>query len=106
MRSKLENSVPILKYLLANGADPNIHKTGCNTPLLQAVVFGIKDAVESLLEHGADVHHVGPDGLTALHISCMTQSEEKFIFIRVGLMKCFIGVQLRNECLFFWVHGE
>ena len=90
MRSKIKNSVPILKYLLNNGADPNIHKTGCNTPLLQAVVFGIKDAVESLLEHGAEVHHVGPDGLTALHISCMTQSEEKLKLIWVWLVKEFI----------------
>ena len=76
IRRKVENSVPIIKYLLACGANPNIFDRQRNTPLLQAALFGIKDAVESLLEHGADVRHVGPDGLTALHISCMTQSEK------------------------------
>ena len=77
--TKLENSVPIIKYLLACGANPNIFDRQRNTPLLQAALFGNKNAVESLLEHGADVHHVGPNGLTALHITCKTRSEENFI---------------------------
>ena len=75
---KLEKSVPILKYLLACGANPNIFDRQRNTPLLQAALIGNKNAVESLLEQGADVHHVGQNGLTALHLSCKTQSEENF----------------------------
>ena len=72
-RQKL--SLPILRFLLANGADPNLNCRLTNSPLLRAVSLDSKDAVQCLLQCNADVNHIGPEGITALHQCCMNQCE-------------------------------
>ena len=68
VNSKLTRALPILRFLLENGADPNKCGRDATSPLLQAVKFDCSDAVQILLEYNADVNHRGPDGMTALHL--------------------------------------
>lgn len=73
--------VPLMKYLLANGADPNRGMSNNTTPLMVVAGLGYLDvqdrtqqqwasaleAVKLLVELGADVNAVGDNGFTALH---------------------------------------
>ena len=70
---KVEEALPILRFLLASGAKPNMCEEGTTSPLLKAVALNWKDAVECLLEYNADVNHIGPSGKTALNFCCENQ---------------------------------
>ena len=56
----------LIKLLLAANADPDAADTFGNTPLLAACQGGSRDAVEALVDHGADVNQSidGPGGTT------------------------------------------
>lgn len=53
-----QQQVPVAKFLLEHGANPNIHYPACNsgTPLDLAAGQGNVEAARLLLEHGADVN--------------------------------------------------
>lgn len=60
----------ILKYLLENGANPNIKSGEHNLPAFQgAALMNNIEAVKLLIEHGADVKQIDTDGNTAIHYS-------------------------------------
>jgi len=66
-------SVPITKFLLENGADPNLQtteaygsmKSGC-TPLMIAAYYGLPDFAELLLKRGAKTNVTDDTGTTAI----------------------------------------
>ena len=61
------NHPEILRMLLDEGADANIQSTGDGaTALMLAAGRGLSDAVELLLQAGADVNRSAKDGETAL----------------------------------------
>lgn len=66
-------SVPITKYLLQAGADPNSAKKsrfGGSKPLHIAAVSGNEAIMQLLLDAGADIMGTGKVGKTALHSLC------------------------------------
>jgi ankyrin repeat protein len=65
-----EESVDILKLLVAHGADLETVRKGVGfTPLMQAANNLKPDVVAFLLEHDVDLHKRTPDGRTALDIA-------------------------------------
>jgi ankyrin repeat protein len=81
LRASFCADLPVMKLLLARGADPNI-ATGDNTTALMALSgvgyadgftrdFGTEkeslEAMQILIDRGADVNAVNSDGVTALH---------------------------------------
>ncbi len=63
----------VARFLLENGADPNIPTAGVygtvrtgSTPLIVAAYYGYAPAVRLLLEHGADPGKANDYGFTAL----------------------------------------
>ena len=70
-----DNDLPVVKSLLANGADPNYvfsmplgRSTGA-TPLMVAAAFGRDAVVAQLLDVGATLDSEADDGLTALRFA-------------------------------------
>lgn len=59
----------VARFLLENGADPNVADKSGQTPLYLAAQFGYKSLVEILLSHGANVQITEDYGYTPLHIA-------------------------------------
>jgi ankyrin repeat protein len=58
----------VVEALLAAGADVNArHVPWARTPLLDAAMHGFREAVEALLDHGADLQAKNCSHFTALH---------------------------------------
>lgn len=76
-------SLPITKFLLENGADPNLQTTeaygsmqsGC-TPLIIAAYYGLPDFAEPLLKHGAKTDIADDKGMTAIDFARQYQYKE------------------------------
>ena len=67
-----EGDFSICKLLLENGADPNCSDEEGYLPLMQAVriyQFCEGDPITMLLEQGADINKVLPDGTSSLHFA-------------------------------------
>lgn len=63
----IKDNLPIISFLLAKGADPNISDFNGISPL-QYAIMGIKDgAAKYLIEHGANIHNVDRYGHTPLY---------------------------------------
>ena len=58
-----------VKFLLDNGADPNIQADDGRTALMRAAVNGKLDVVTMLIDHGADSNFENEDGHTALFMA-------------------------------------
>ena len=67
--SHSHHPITLLSYLIENGADINVCTNDDYTPLMIAAQKGDINAVASLVECGANVHHRDRDGRTALHFA-------------------------------------
>ena len=81
LRAAFCGDLPVMKLLLAHGADPNIQTTDKTTALMALSGVGYADgftrdfgteqesleAMQILIDKGADVNAVNADGVTALH---------------------------------------
>jgi uncharacterized protein len=85
LRAAKAADIPVMKLLLAHGADPSIHMKNGNTALMLAAGLGYRDgnmavptkdrgtpqeaiaAIQICLDRGADINAVGANGDTALH---------------------------------------
>jgi len=72
----------LIKLFHKWGADVNAKAYGVS-PLHSAVMVGIVDAVEALLECGADVNIRGIGGLTPLHAACKENSSLEIVKILI-----------------------
>ncbi len=76
-------SLPIARFLLENGANPNIQTTdaygsmqsGC-TPLIIASYYGLSDFAGLLLKHGAKTNIADDKGMTAIDFARRYQYRE------------------------------
>jgi len=59
--------LPMVRALIAAGADVNRRTKAGSSPLMVAAKFGRKDVVAELCEHKADVHASNQPGWTPLH---------------------------------------
>jgi serine/threonine-protein phosphatase 6 regulatory ankyrin repeat subunit A/serine/threonine-protein phosphatase 6 regulatory ankyrin repeat subunit B len=73
-----QQQIPVVKFLLEHGANPNIHDPASNTtmPLHLAAGHGNVEAVRLLLEHGADVNGLEQNSYTPLHYAVNGSSKE------------------------------
>ena len=58
----------MVKYLIENGADPNITAENSGTPLINA--FPDLELVKYLVKHGADINQPDRYGTTPIIIAC------------------------------------
>ncbi|CAC5406545.1 unnamed protein product [Mytilus coruscus] len=61
-------TVENISFLLENGANPNICANGSNSALLEAISFESYDVATVLIDHKANLNHVGKNGNTVLHV--------------------------------------
>ncbi|OQE22870.1 hypothetical protein PENFLA_c012G01874 [Penicillium flavigenum] len=67
------NDIPVMKQLLAHGADPDFSDIVGNRPLMAFILRGNYEAVELLIDHGADPTYKVEDesNYTYLHAAAM-----------------------------------
>ncbi len=64
----MENSLPIVKFLINKGANINLGtENGYSTPLYGASKYGYLDIAQYLIEHGADINKTNNIGSTPLY---------------------------------------
>lgn len=63
------NALPLVRRLVARGADVNARNKAGQTPLMRAAMSGAlnPDTLRFLLDRGADINARGKDGMTLLH---------------------------------------
>jgi ankyrin repeat protein len=66
------------EILLRSGADPNIETDYSHTPLCLALYFNNSSAIRLLIQHGANPHSVGFDGINALRQAQLDRDDEYF----------------------------
>jgi len=73
-----EGHTEIVKFLLENGANPNVIEHGNKdmTPLLWAAILNNLECVKVLLDHGADINAATTDGYTALMQAAINGTSE------------------------------
>lgn len=60
-------TVENISYLLENGANANICANESNSALLEAISFEWFDVAKVLIDHQANLNHIGKNGNTVLH---------------------------------------
>ncbi len=73
-----QQQVPVAKFLLERGVNPNIHYPASNTtmPLHLAAEQGNVEEAQLLLEHGADINGLAQNGWTPLQYAAGQSSKE------------------------------
>ena len=75
-----------LRFLLAQGANPNAPNARGRTPLMEAVTVGQKRAIKRLIAHGGDIFYRAPDRSSAVSLAFLHCSEtglvnERFAYL-------------------------
>ncbi len=65
----LGRSLVVMRYLLAQGADPNLGDAEWHTPLHLAAAKGYREGVRALLRHRADARRRTRSGMTAVQLA-------------------------------------
>ena len=68
------NDIPTIRRLVDNGLHVDSQFDGASTALVEAVVMGHMEAVEFLLQNGANVNKPDIDGITPLCAACMERT--------------------------------
>ena len=97
--SHSHHSITLLSYLIENGADINDCTNDDYTPLMVAAQKGDINAVTSLVECGANVHHRDRDGRTALHFAIYYISPASIVEVSSSLIKYGATPTICNETL-------
>ena len=97
--SHSHHSIRVLSYLIENGADINACTNDDYTPLMIAAQKGDINAVTSLVECGANVHHRDRDGRTALHFAIYYISPASIFEVSSSLIKDGATPTICNETL-------
>ena len=97
--SHSHHSITLLSYLIENGADINDCTNDDYTPLMVAAQKGDINAVTSLVECGANVHHRDRDGRTALHFAIYYISPASIVEVSSSLVKYGATPTICNETL-------
>lgn len=61
-------SVENIEFLLENGAKTNLCADESNSALLDAILFESFDVASVLIDHQANLNHIGENGNTVLHV--------------------------------------
>ncbi|XP_063401146.1 uncharacterized protein LOC134685371 isoform X2 [Mytilus trossulus] len=78
IRNDNQTSTPdTVQFLLDNGADPNMCDIEGNSTLMEAINHDFYSAVKILVQHKANINHVGKDENTALHL-CLLKGPLKY----------------------------
>lgn len=64
----------LTKFLLKNGADPNLADSSGTTPLIKCCINNDYEIIKWLLYYGADIHKTTNYGNTALELACWSKS--------------------------------
>ena len=97
--SHSHHSITLLSYLIENGADINDCTNDDYTPLMVAAQKGDINAVASLVECGANVHHRDRDGRTAPHFAIYYISPASIVEVSSSLVKYGATPTICNETL-------
>ena len=108
MISSAQGNLKIVKFLLDNGADPNIETKAKATALMYAIYSGDYNVAQLLLKHSA--HMTDTSGLSMLHVAChlgnakilkllLQQKPDVNVLDSVGATPLFISCKMLHVSL-------
>ena len=80
-----EFGMPIVQYLIDQGADVNAKDDTGNTPLHRAAANGNNEAVKFLVSRGADVNAKSSNSGTPLHLAALLNSDVETVKFLVSM---------------------
>lgn len=92
-------SLPIIHYLLSQGAKPGIKNNKGYTPLAYAIMYGKQYALllsRYFLHHGTNLKFSDPDGNTLLMLSMLAPDQYKYTLAR-ELIRNGIDINAKNK---------
>lgn len=72
INASMNKSSNIVKFLLKNGANPNLLSRNNSSPLMFACWNGDQRTINALISYGADINYENHEGKTALGAACDT----------------------------------
>lgn len=96
--SAVSRNAPVIRYLLENGADPEIgsYQDESLTPLIRAIKFNKHESLRILFDWGLGYAEVSEKGDTVLHVAAEWGDEETFEILRNGGLED-VDVEGRNR---------
>ena len=86
----------LLIYFLTNKANPNILNNRNETPLIIAAQNHLVEAIQMLLDHGADINYQTSDKKTALH-SAFELIDDEMVASVTALLKYGPDISLKDN---------